>query len=132
MDFRYSILIIGISICVVYCQLDEVQQVLKTSNRKYCGSHLAQALSAICRGNYNTLYKMNPYTKRHAHFESSENTEDVQFPFQKRPDASLLSNYARRRKRGAGKGVYNECCEKSCSREELSSYCAAPPFRRRR
>ncbi|CAH1983925.1 unnamed protein product [Acanthoscelides obtectus] len=131
MDFRATIVIVAISTCVVLCQIEEVQQVLKTSSRKYCGSHLAQALSAICRGNYNTLRKNNPYTKRHAQFESSETMDDPEYPFKKRADASLLSNYAKRRKRGAGKGVYNECCEKSCSREELSSYCAASRRRRR-
>lgn len=51
-------------------------------------------------------------------------SDTASFPFQKRSDAnSLVGNY-RRRKR-YGHGVYNECCEKSCSREELSSYCAS-------
>lgn len=45
------------------------------------------------------------------------------YPFKDKAEATaMISNFRRRRKRG----VYNECCEKPCSRDELFSYCAAP------
>lgn len=47
-----------------------------------------------------------------------------EYPFQDRQEAtSMLGNYGRKRRR---RGVYNECCEKSCSKDQLLMYCAAP------
>ncbi|KAJ8919307.1 hypothetical protein NQ315_003891 [Exocentrus adspersus] len=102
--------------------------------KKYCGSHLSQALSAICKGNYNSLFKKQEVYQKKSYWDPqypSGMPQDGQaFPFQSRSQAtSVMSNYRRRRRQIHG--VYNECCEKSCSREELSAYCA-PPYKRRR
>lgn len=57
-------------------------------------------------------------------------SDTISYPFQQRSEAnSIVGSYTRRKR--YGHGVYNECCEKSCSREELSSYCA-PSYMRRR
>lgn len=52
---------------------------------------------------------------------SDEPLSDESYPFiSKNTATSLITQFRRRRKRG----VYNECCEKACTYEELMSYCA--------
>lgn len=52
-------------------------------------------------------------------------SDEQEFPFRKKFEATAMIGRYTRKKRYAH-GVYNECCQKSCTREELSSYCAAP------
>jgi len=45
---------------------------------------------------------------------------EIQFPFRPRSDAAtLVSGSFRRHTRG----VYDECCRKSCTIQEIASYC---------
>lgn len=120
----------------------------------YCGQHLSGTLSSVCKGNYNTLNKKSAgkhtlnknfrrntikiwaSTKIHyclvvavfnrrsyweSQYISDEPLSDESYPFISKSTATnLMTQFRRRRKRG----VYNECCEKACTYEELMSYCA--------
>ncbi|XP_060531996.1 bombyxin B-2-like [Cylas formicarius] len=95
------------------CQVDEhLEQDISIRNKKYCGSHLAETLATICQGKYNT---MKPAHRR-------KNIPSPERTYFSAMATTLLENLGKNRRR---RGVYNECCEKSCSREELSLYCAA-------
>lgn len=63
-----TIIFTAIVISTAYCQLDDMQEIVFPSSKKYCGSHLSQALSTICRGFYNPVYKINPSKKMHKAF----------------------------------------------------------------
>lgn len=54
MEFVHSLFIAAILLGFTEGQSDLVDNF---RTKKYCGSHLAQALSAICKGNYNSLFK---------------------------------------------------------------------------
>ncbi|KAJ8984588.1 hypothetical protein NQ317_006050 [Molorchus minor] len=56
MDLRSLLFAAFLFLELAYGQLEELQYDMFRT-KKYCGSHLAQALSAICKGNYNTYYK---------------------------------------------------------------------------
>ncbi|KAJ8948917.1 hypothetical protein NQ318_020504 [Aromia moschata] len=139
MEFRYGFLLATtFLIGQIYAQTDELQYDMLRAKR-YCGSNLAQALSTICRGNYNTIHKkQESHTKQlyqkksywEEQYAADLQNDNLAYPLQKRSIATSLMGNSRRRKRMT-RGVYNECCEKSCSREELSSYCASPTKRRR-
>lgn len=67
--------------------------------------------------------------QKRAHW-STQNTADISssdelpYPYRKKTEATaMIGSYTRRKRHG----VYNECCQKSCTEEELSWYCAAPP-----
>lgn len=50
-------------------------------------------------------------------------TEEPQFPFRSKSNAaSLVPGSFRRHTRG----VYDECCRKSCTTQEMVSYCGRP------
>ncbi|KAJ8927103.1 hypothetical protein NQ314_020376 [Rhamnusium bicolor] len=134
MEFRYSFLLIAtIFVGLTYGQLEDMQYD-KFRTKRYCGSHLAQALSVICRGNYYTIHKKQDIYQKKTYWDpqyaADMPADNLAYPFQKRSEAtSIISNYRRRKRQGHG--VYNECCEKSCTHDELSSYCAQPYKRRR-
>ncbi|CAH1098622.1 unnamed protein product [Psylliodes chrysocephalus] len=134
MEFRFRLLLITFLIGPIHCQYGDMQGNRQPGPKKYCGSQIGQALSAVCQGNYNTLKRVDRYprpTQWDAMYGDAPapDMSDFGFPYQTRSEATSLMGGKRRKKRW---GVYNECCEKSCTREELSSYCAAPSKRRRR
>lgn len=68
--------------------------------------------------------------QKRAHWNSQYSadlaSEEVAYPYRKKSEAtSMIGSYTRRKR--YNHGVYNECCQKSCTEEELSSYCGAPP-----
>ncbi|XP_076293279.1 insulin-like peptide 2 isoform X2 [Lasioglossum baleicum] len=79
---------------------------VKHEARKYCGRELSSILQIICGSDYNPRFKksnqeMDPY-------KTVENAKN------------MLKTRRNRR------GIYEECCVKSCTTEELKSYCANP------
>ncbi|KAL1509753.1 hypothetical protein ABEB36_004441 [Hypothenemus hampei] len=78
------------------------------SAKVYCGAKLADTLQSLCKGNYQTLRPVY----RGRHWRSADDS---------------TPSRSRRRNRG----VFNECCEKPCSQQELSMYCGAPYSRSR-
>ncbi|XP_069696371.1 LIRP-like isoform X2 [Periplaneta americana] len=106
-------------------QSDLFQFADKRNTNKYCGRNLANMLQLVCNGNYYPMFK-----------KSSQDVDDMndsgfwiqsqpvqepqlQFPFRSRTSASLIPDSFRRRTRG----VYDECCRKSCTVQEMASYC---------
>ncbi|CAH1370290.1 hypothetical protein MTP99_011849 [Tenebrio molitor] len=109
------------------CTAEDVATIRGSQNNKkiYCGTRLSETLSAVCKGNYNTLNKKsdiyslsksNVWGGRH----SSDSYRPLDYPYRSKASASSLITTFRQRRR---RGVFNECCEKPCSHEELSSYC---------
>ncbi|CAH0560670.1 unnamed protein product [Brassicogethes aeneus] len=125
MEFRYGLLLTVFIFGITNCQLDDIEEMF--SRRKYCGENLSRILSTICQGKYNTLIKKDYYKKT---FDADYQSDDPgpapatqpyrpSYALTRESANSMLSRAGTRRKRG----VYNECCEKSCSRDELTSYC---------
>ncbi|XP_046667028.1 LIRP-like [Homalodisca vitripennis] len=86
-----------------------------TSSQRYCGDSLKNALSLICSGGFNKrsgddLVETNVL---------SDDPETVRL-FRDRNIARSL------RLRQRARGVADECCHRSCSINELSSYCVSP------
>ncbi|XP_019869068.1 bombyxin F-1 isoform X2 [Aethina tumida] len=131
MEFRYGLLLTVLLFGITRCQLEDLEEMF--SKKQYCGEHLSKVLSAICQGNYNTLHKKY---KRSADVSvqvdvasAAEAMErynlNLPYTISKESARSMLSR-GRRKKRG----VYNECCEKACSHEELRNYCAPRRYNR--
>lgn len=135
MDLTYVLVVV---VAVVFFASADNSDVRTAQDHKkiYCGQHLSQALSAVCHGNYNTLTKKQEGKPNHSPEPFGQSTTHNFFFSvynrwdQKRPDypykskqaaSSLITGFRRRRKRG----VFNECCEKPCSHEELSTYCGS-------
>nr|XP_023013278.1 LIRP-like isoform X1 [Leptinotarsa decemlineata] len=136
MELRFSVLLVILVIKTTNSQLGELQrEITRQEPRTYCGGYLAQALSTICKGNYNTLHKKNNYSRRVSWdttgYMSDMPSGDSTYPFQSKSEATNFMGGTHRRRKRYPHGVFNECCEKSCSKEELSTYCAAPSKRRR-
>ncbi|XP_046394215.1 LIRP-like [Ischnura elegans] len=105
----------------------------RRGSMRYCGRQLAMALKIVCNGVYN-----QPFDKK-----SSENdmmppeviqadegsdyrdieVEDIvapAYPFQPKSRATALKPKSFRR---AKRGIHDECCRKSCTLNEIASYC---------
>ncbi|XP_030760023.1 bombyxin B-1 homolog [Sitophilus oryzae] len=88
---------------------DSISQILQEQKKRYCGKFLADTLATLCKGNYQTIIPGSASTRS--------------YPFQSRSlSTSMLGSLRRKRRK---RGVYNECCEHTCSKEQLSLYCAA-------
>ncbi|XP_056648408.1 bombyxin F-1 [Diorhabda sublineata] len=128
MEFKCKLLILAVIIGVMHLRM--VYPQIRES-QKYCGGQIGKALSTICKGNYNTIKRITKIP-RPVYIDDmysdmpAARGESLEFPFQTKAEATSLLG-KRRRKRT---GVYTECCEKSCTREELSSYCAQGKRRR--
>ncbi|KAG8225997.1 hypothetical protein J437_LFUL003056 [Ladona fulva] len=108
---------------VANCQQDMMSMGEKRSSSKFCGTNLSNALQLVCNGIYNPMFKKSPPGE----FADPDNEspywlpplEEIQFPFRPKASAKVLIGSFRRQKRG----VYDECCRKSCTVNELTSYC---------
>lgn len=70
------------------------------------------------------MQKRAPWSTQYTADISS--SDELPYPYRKKTEATaMLGSYTRRKR--YTHGVYNECCQKSCTEEELSSYCGAPP-----
>ncbi|XP_066999137.1 LIRP isoform X2 [Anabrus simplex] len=114
---------------VCLCTLTQAQsdlfQINKRNSGKYCGRNLSNALQALCNGVYNTMFKKSDKDSEMDDgywIPAPPVPEEPLFPFSSRVNsAQLVSGSFRRQTRG----VYDECCRKSCTLKELSSYCGA-------
>lgn len=103
---------------------------------KFCGDHLSNMVSIVCRGKYNSPHKKSSKKILTMHFaffiivflandvmEQYEYGEEVpeeqyEYPFlPKRNAFMLLPNEKNKR------GIVQECCVKACTLAELQSYC---------
>ncbi|XP_066602226.1 LIRP-like isoform X1 [Prorops nasuta] len=111
---------------------------------KYCGIKLSNALHMVCNGMYNQMFKKSGQgecvtsqkptqksptgswslrTKWFA-FISELESRDYGYVAQLSPERAnaMLSRFAGRFRRES-RGVYDECCVKACTTDELRSYC---------
>ncbi|XP_050315153.1 probable insulin-like peptide 3 [Anthonomus grandis grandis] len=102
--------------CAHLDDISRLRQENGATNKYYCGKYLTEALATLCEGNYQTLRPVRIHKKS---YWKSQLYTDLQSdaPYQ---------NLGRRRRRRVTRGVYNECCEKPCSIDQLMMYCAAP------
>ncbi|XP_076624222.1 insulin-like peptide 2 [Colletes latitarsis] len=87
----------------------------ENEGRKYCGSNLASTLRMICGSVYNSRFKKN----------IPEMEMDYGFNKDMHPYKSIESAKKMLRFRRNSLGIYQECCLKTCSTQELRSYCGS-------
>ncbi|XP_071442169.1 LIRP-like [Hetaerina americana] len=105
----------------------------KRSSSKYCGRYLSNALQVVCNGVYNNpIHKKSsgdliPAEFMHADPDSdsgfwlqNSDLEALTFPFRPKASATPLAPGSFRR---VTRGVYDECCRKSCTFHEMATYC---------
>nr|XP_017015853.2 probable insulin-like peptide 1 [Drosophila takahashii] len=105
---------------------------LPPGNHKLCGPALSDAMDVVCAHGYNTL----PQKRGGLLFSTTSSSEEEDNVWQSLAGAGysfspLLTNLygsevlikTRRHRRHMPGGVYDECCVKSCTYEELSAYC---------
>ncbi|XP_046143602.1 LIRP-like isoform X1 [Osmia bicornis bicornis] len=85
-----------------------------TEPRQYCGQSLPENLHMICAGNYNSRFKKS---------NQEMETDDYAFNYDVHPYKSIKNARKMLRFRRYTKGIHEECCVKSCSTEELRTYC---------
>ncbi|KAF6217364.1 hypothetical protein GE061_001718 [Apolygus lucorum] len=111
----------------------------KRNSQKYCGRDINEALKMLCHGVYNPLFTTN---KRSGGDLDSQDfgeylvlpnaadmdafvaaIQSLRYPFASKATSLTMlprtnGNYAREKR-----GIYDECCKKSCSMNELATYC---------
>ncbi|PNF39787.1 Locusta insulin-related peptide [Cryptotermes secundus] len=113
------------------CTLAEAQSGLfqladKRYTNKYCGRKLSNMLQFVCNGNYYPMFKKTSQDVEDMNDSdfwiqtTPIDEQEVQFPFRSRSKAvTAVPGSFRRHTRG----VYDECCRKSCTIQEMASYC---------
>ncbi|XP_076390242.1 insulin-like peptide 2 [Megachile rotundata] len=103
-----------------YVRSDIFQKKLKRQTvsevRQYCGESLSNTLGMICDSVYNSRFK-----KSNQEMEMN----DYAFNYDIHPYKSIKNARKMLRFRRHSRGIYEECCVKSCSTEELRSYCGS-------
>ena len=109
---------------------------MRSNAGTYCGSRLSEALKLMCNGHYNSYFKVK---KQPGTFEDrnsyrvgrvkqlveqywsppAQMAPLAPLPFRERLRAAALLEGRPRFRRG----VFDECCSKSCTMDELMSYC---------
>ncbi|XP_065331398.1 LIRP-like isoform X2 [Cloeon dipterum] len=99
--------------------LDDLFQIeTKRGATKYCGKHLANALHLVCDG----VYFVPEWNKKSLPDTQDYWQDESNYPFRSRASASQLIP-SNRRVRRKPRGIVDECCLKSCSIQEMKSYC---------
>ncbi|XP_018572613.1 LIRP-like [Anoplophora glabripennis] len=92
-----------------------------TKRTRYCGSHLTNTLSMVCRGRYPSYDKKSygdgfSYNEYEGDYNDISDN-DVDFPFLSKEYSRFFVPQKIRR------GIVDECCHKPCSINELRNYC---------
>ncbi|XP_013772158.1 insulin-1-like [Limulus polyphemus] len=131
---RITILMLSVCIWVAITSLVMAlpsQHMIQTRSQKLCGPELAQALSIVCGGFY-----YFPQKRPDSEFFNNELTtvpwwrmvKDLQTPTDGGYlDTKMAMSMFRKRDSLARqtRGVSDECCTKSCTINELMSYCGS-------
>ncbi|XP_078034207.1 insulin-like peptide 2 isoform X2 [Augochlora pura] len=83
--------------------------------RQYCGRSLSTTVQQICGSAYHARFK-----KSNQDMDSYLYSNDVH-PYKTVENAKKMLKVRRN-----PRGIYEECCLKSCTTEELRTYCANP------
>ncbi|XP_011210854.2 LIRP [Bactrocera dorsalis] len=94
-----------------------------SAEQAVCGPAIDAALSLMCENGFNTKFKKS------LDWDDLGNTEPetlspfglMNFPFLAKIHGGQVDTVAKTRRRRDG--VYDECCRKACSYNELLSYC---------
>ncbi|XP_017493941.1 PREDICTED: probable insulin-like peptide 3 [Rhagoletis zephyria] len=94
-----------------------------TTQRTVCGPALDAVLSTLCVHGFNTKFKKSLEWSDHG---ANDLVEQLPFPYANSPflakihggQVDTLAKTRRRRQ-----GVYDECCNKGCTYNEILSYC---------
>ncbi|XP_015434147.1 PREDICTED: LIRP-like [Dufourea novaeangliae] len=84
--------------------------------RQYCGRSLSSTLQMICGGVYNSRFKKS---NQEMVMDGYAFINDLH-PYKSIENARKMLRFRRN-----SRGVYEECCLKMCSTEELRSYCGS-------
>ncbi|KAJ8931858.1 hypothetical protein NQ314_015188 [Rhamnusium bicolor] len=95
---------------------------IMSKRSKFCGSKLTTALSLLCNGQYASPEKKSMADILNYEYDDDYNglgVNEIEFPFLSKELAKSL--VPQKIRRG---GIVDECCHKSCTINELRSYCA--------
>ncbi|XP_054259506.1 uncharacterized protein K02A2.6-like [Macrosteles quadrilineatus] len=103
MKMKGAVLLLALAVVMAAVSLEETTPV--APKKHYCGRGLTTSLQLLCNVTTST---------------TTELLEEVRLRSRRRAH-TMLGLFRRRRR-----GVYDECCRKSCTVTELSSYCGLP------
>ncbi|KAH8317012.1 hypothetical protein KR074_008873, partial [Drosophila pseudoananassae] len=107
------------SLVLVFLGMNHVQ-----GNMILCGQELPEALNRICQYGYNQKFKRT-FDLTHLNAIEDEGLEESSLLWRMLGESSNQLMKTRRRRLG----IFDECCRKPCSRNELLRYCAGGPGR---
>nr|XP_033336465.1 LIRP [Megalopta genalis] len=87
----------------------------KNEVRQYCGRSLSSTVQMICGSTYHARFK-----KSNQEMDSYLLSNDI------RPYKTVQNAKKMLRVRRNPRGIHEECCARSCTTEELKSYCGNP------
>ncbi|KAJ8675861.1 hypothetical protein QAD02_011647 [Eretmocerus hayati] len=94
----------------------------RSSSKYYCGKNLANMLTLVCRGYFNPMFKKSSGPEPESEDDYQWSYDDS-YPWRSRARANAMLGRFRR----VTRGVHDECCLKSCSLNEMTSYCSDDP-----
>ncbi|KAB0796945.1 hypothetical protein PPYR_11006 [Photinus pyralis] len=133
--FLFIVLLLTFT-CLTF-EFEMSQKEMKSIKGKFCGSYLADTMSMVCEGMYNSKGKRNMLgnlglnkVNSREDYDENENVFYVDelvpsFPFRSREHARSLIPFDYQ-KRSRKPGIVDECCHKACSFFEMASYCGKP------
>ncbi|XP_053955300.1 probable insulin-like peptide 1 [Anastrepha ludens] len=92
-------------------------------SQRFCGKALPEALDQICFNGYNTKIKKS---MEWDDYTNNEVGVELPFTYAKWPFLAKVHGgevNLKAKQRGRRHGVYDECCRKGCTYNELVSYC---------
>ncbi|XP_076160367.1 insulin-like peptide 2 [Ptiloglossa arizonensis] len=128
MMFAYRLYVLVSLILVIAILMPETEHVQSTvfqyrlkrqtedERRKYCGGSLSNTLRMICGSVYNSRFKKN-IPEMEIDYNAFSND---MHPYKSIENARKMLRFRRN-----SLGIYQECCLKSCSTQELRSYCGS-------
>lgn len=100
------------------------------SSKRFCGKMITDSLALICDGEYETIVPMekrsdesfDEYNDQPAALNLPAKYQSYPYLAKIAPDTAAVRSRVRR-DWISRRGVYDECCRKPCSVQELRSYC---------
>ncbi|KAJ8948990.1 hypothetical protein NQ318_023014 [Aromia moschata] len=115
MNFRTIFILMVLNIA--YICGSPYLNVMRAKRSRVCGSELRKMLHLVCRGNYASPQKKSYDYDYDSEYRSRKPERD--YPFVPKEWATSFIPQRLRRD-----GVVNECCYKSCSIEEMQTFCS--------
>ncbi|XP_013109924.1 probable insulin-like peptide 3 [Stomoxys calcitrans] len=116
-----------LSLLVLFAIVYEIH----SEGSRFCGGNLAQILEIVCKNGYNGMAISKKSTNKIADTDVLNKFNEIydDSPFQSETFLNdlLYGNHihdlAKTRRQRHLAGVYDECCRKSCTMDELAGYC---------